>query len=86
MLYLSKVLRQFSVNIVLPEPKWLLESENYIKWTILFIIIVLSYKLWKVRRQKSFVNSRIPKDIAWYITEPWMFKQKLFLSIPKELL
>ena len=41
MLYLSKVLRQFSVNIVLPEPKWLLESENYIKWTILGAVLKL---------------------------------------------
>ena len=35
-LYLSKVSPQFSVNIVLPKPKCLLESENNIKWKILF--------------------------------------------------
>ena len=88
MLNLSKVSPQFSVNIVLPTPKWLLESEYYNKWTILSII-VLYHKFRVVRRQRRFVSSKISifEDIGWYITETWRskFKQKLPLSIRKEL-
>ena len=41
----QKFHRSFLSIFPLLKPKWLLESENYNNWTILFIISVLSHKL-----------------------------------------